>query len=70
VATFREVHYTSFVMHVAEDGHMYAVYDMYNVLSYTYALLLVLLSYLIAQCIMIDYLKLGVSPLHAYGFRD
>jgi hypothetical protein len=81
VAISRKVQYTSFVLHLAEDGHMYEVYDMcntlsyaiydrYNILSYTYAYVLVLISYLIAQCAIIDYLKLGVSPLHAYCFTD
>jgi len=69
VAIFREVQYTSFVLYLAEDGYMYAVYDMYNIISYTYTHLLVLI-YLIAQCTVIDYLKLCVSPLHAYCFRD
>ena len=53
VAIFREVKYTSFVLHLAEDGHMY---DMCNILSYIYAHLLVLVSYLIVQCTIVDYL--------------
>jgi hypothetical protein len=75
VAIFRELQYLSFVLHLAADGHMSGrnmseVYDVYNILSYMYAHSLVLVSYLIAQCTIIDYRKLDESPLHAYFFQE
>ena len=55
--------YISFVMHLPEYVHMsgrkmQVVYGVYNKLSYTHVHLLVLISYLIPQCTVMEHLKL------------
>jgi hypothetical protein len=50
-------------MHLPEDGrmsgqNMQEVYGVHNTLSYTYVHLLVLISYITAQCMVTDHLKL------------
>jgi len=51
--------YPSCVTHLPDDGsgdwNMLEVYYVYNILSYTYMRLLLLLPYLIAQCMVMDH---------------
>jgi hypothetical protein len=49
-------------MHLTRDGHMSGrsmseLYEMYNILPYTFVLMLVLVSYLIAQRKDMDHWK-------------
>jgi len=51
--------YAFFAMHLPENGHM-SVPNMFIIyLWYTYVHLSVLISYLIAQCTVMDHLKLS-----------